>query len=166
MYSRNGGGGKKQQQRTPVEVKHWALMKLESWNSAEFFLRGAMKQNVTGKQVMHACHSHNYYFIKELLPLAGVLWHCCEKPGTAPEEWRVCVCGVRVGGGGHIRRECGGRGRWDLRRKRGTGVWRLGEATCFNLGQLPVCKKGVGVTEPPLAPTRKNTYVVQGIQRN
>lgn len=34
---------------------------------------------------MHASHSHNYYFIKELLPLAGALWHCCAEAGMAPE---------------------------------------------------------------------------------
>lgn len=47
--------------------------------------------------LMRACDSHNYYFIKELLQLAAALWHCCEKPGTAPERGRWwCVC---VGGG-------------------------------------------------------------------
>lgn len=41
--------------------------------------------------LMRACDSHNYYFIKELLQLAAALWHCCEKPGTAPEKggWGV-----------------------------------------------------------------------------
>lgn len=61
-------------------------MKLQSWNSVDSSLYCAMKQNRTGKQLMHASHSHNYYFIKELLPLAVVLWHCCGEAGTTPER--------------------------------------------------------------------------------
>lgn len=38
------------------------------------------------ERLVRACDSHNYYFIKELLQLAAALWHCCEKPGTAPEK--------------------------------------------------------------------------------
>lgn len=65
-------------------------MKLQSWNSVDSSLCCAMKQNRTGKQLMHASHSHNYYFIKELLPLAGILWHCCQEAGTAPEGGWGC----------------------------------------------------------------------------
>lgn len=71
---------------------------------------------------MHASHSHNYYFIKELLPLAAILWHCCGEAGTAPEGgwgmrvWGRCQEGSAAEGGA-------------------VG----GEETCFNLGHLPVC---------------------------
>lgn len=50
---------------------------------AELVSRSACKGT---EQLMCACDSHNYYFIKELLHLAAALWHCCEKPGTAPER--------------------------------------------------------------------------------
>lgn len=51
---------------------------------AELVSRSACKGT---EQLMCACDSHNYYFIKELLHLAAALWHCCEKPGTVPEKW-------------------------------------------------------------------------------
>lgn len=85
-------------------------MKLQSWNSVDPSLCCAMKQNRTGKQLMHASHSHNYYFIKELLPLAGIVWHCCGEAGMAMEGGWGC--------------EFGGGGRGDLRRrKRGSYGW-------------------------------------------
>lgn len=71
--------------------------------------------------------SHNYYFIKELLPLEGVLWHCCGEAGTAPEEgWGMRVWGHWGWGGGVTEEEGGAVG---------------GEETCFNLGHLPVCTR-------------------------
>lgn len=94
-------------------------MQLQSWNSVDSSLYCAMKQNRTEKQLMHASHSHNYYFIKELLPLAGILWHCW----LAQHRKEGGGCGFRGGG----------RGMWE-----GRGVMG-GEETCFNLGHLPVC---------------------------
>lgn len=47
---------------------------------------------------MHASHSHNYYFIKELPPLAGILWHCCCDAGMGPEGgWGRRDVGCRRG---------------------------------------------------------------------
>lgn len=50
---------------------------------------------------MHASHSHNYYFIMELLPLAGRQtlallwggWHCTGNGGWAGRQWRSWVGG-------------------------------------------------------------------------
>lgn len=67
---------------------------------------------------MHACHSRNYYFIKELLPLAGVLWHCCEKSGMAPEG-EVEDDSVGSGGGWEA-----GMWRGDLKKKEERWVGR------------------------------------------
>lgn len=78
-------------------------MKLE--NSQGSCLYCAVEQNNTGTQLMHACHSHNYYFIKELLPLAGVLWHCFETSGTAPEGGVAGWGGITYGGGVGGKRE-------------------------------------------------------------
>lgn len=106
-------------------------MQLQSWSSVDSSLYCALKQNRTEKQPMHASHSHNYYFIKELLPLAGVLWHCCKKPGRAPEGgWGMWVWG-----------------RWqgDVRRKGGRWVGRK-HALIWVISQSARGR----VTEPPL----------------
>lgn len=118
-------------------------MQLQSWNSVDPSLHRAMKQNRTEKQLMHASHSHNYYFIKELLPLAGFLWHCCGEAGTAPEGgWGLWVLGEVAGG---CEKEEGVRGR---------------EETCFNLGHLPVCTgSGDRASSAPLLKTHMLYWV-------
>lgn len=99
----------------------------------------AVKQNGTGKQLMHASHSHNYYFIKGLLPLAATL------------------SGIVVGWLARRRK----RGRVLSEEEKGvTG----GEGTFFNLGQLPV-RTGSG-DKASTASNLKNTYVVLGIRLN
>lgn len=45
---------------------------------AELFSHSTLKGS---KQLMRACDSHNYYFIKELLQLAAALWLYCEEAG-------------------------------------------------------------------------------------
>lgn len=124
-------------------------MKLQSWNSVHFPLYCATEQNRTGKQLMHASHSHNYYFIKELLPLAGVPWHCCEEAGTAPRG------GVEGGGGLGaaslgVSEEKGGRGEG----RKHALIWVISQSARGR------------VTEPLPCTQSENTYVVLGIHLN
>lgn len=60
-------------------------MELQDGNLLHSSPHCAMRQSRTEKQLMHGIHSHNYYFIKALLSLAGTLSHCCGESGTTPE---------------------------------------------------------------------------------
>lgn len=51
----------------------------------------------TEKQPRHASHSHNYYFIKKLPPLACALWQLCGEAGMVPEEERMVEGGWGLG---------------------------------------------------------------------
>lgn len=70
-------------------------MKLQCWNSIDCCQFWAMKQE---KQPRHASHSHNYYFIKKLPPLACALWQRCGEAGMVPEEERMVEGGSEGSG--------------------------------------------------------------------